>query len=83
MKLNKKKVPEQVELTTEVSAETAALAEYEREIIARGEAHHNGPLLLSARDVTVRFNLRGAVLTAIRGASLDVYEGETLAIVGE
>ena len=83
MKLNKKKVPEQVELTTEVSAETAALAEYEREIIARGEAHHNGPLLLSARDVTVRFNLRGAILTAIRGASLDVYEGETLAIVGE
>ena len=44
---------------------------------------HNGPLLLSARDVVVRFNLRGRELTAVQGASLDVYQGETLAIVGE
>ncbi len=39
--------------------------------------------ILSARDVVVKFSLRGRVLTAIRGASLDLYEGETLAIVGE
>ncbi len=57
--------------------------EYEREIYAQSEPHHNGPLLLSARDVVVRFNLRGQELTAIRSTSLDVYEGETLAIVGE
>ncbi|MBO4297617.1 MAG: ABC transporter ATP-binding protein [Clostridia bacterium] len=44
---------------------------------------HKGPLLLSARDIVIRFNLRGQILTAIRGASLDVYEGETVAIVGE
>ena len=31
---------------------------------------HKGPLLLQARDVTVRFNLRGQELTAVRGASL-------------
>ena len=40
-------------------------------------------LILQAKDVVVKFDLRGRVLTAIRGACLDVYEGETLAIVGE
>ena len=39
--------------------------------------------LLSAKDVEVTFSLRGQKLTAIRRASLDLYEGETLAIVGE
>ena len=39
--------------------------------------------LLSARDVEVDFTLRGQHLKAIRRASLDLYEGETLAIVGE
>ena len=39
--------------------------------------------LLSARDVEVTFSLRGKKLTAIRRTSLDLYEGETLAIVGE
>ncbi|MBQ8081387.1 MAG: ABC transporter ATP-binding protein [Clostridia bacterium] len=39
--------------------------------------------LLSAKDVEVTFSLRGNKLTAIRRASLDLYEGETLAIVGE
>jgi len=39
--------------------------------------------ILSARDVVVKFSLRGRLLTAIRGASLDLYQGETLAIVGE
>jgi oligopeptide/dipeptide ABC transporter ATP-binding protein len=39
--------------------------------------------ILSARDVEVDFTLRGQHLKAIRGASLDLYEGETLAIVGE
>ncbi|MBR3505035.1 MAG: ABC transporter ATP-binding protein [Clostridia bacterium] len=39
--------------------------------------------ILSARDVEVTFSLRGNKLVAIRRASLDLYEGETLAIVGE
>ena len=39
--------------------------------------------ILSAKDVTVKFSLRGQTLTAIRGASLDLYNGQTLAIVGE
>ena len=39
--------------------------------------------LLSAKELEVTFSLRGQMLTAIRRASLDLYEGETLAIVGE
>ena len=42
-----------------------------------------GTPILAAKDVVVKFSLRGRVLTAIRGASLDLYEGETLALVGE
>lgn len=38
---------------------------------------------LSIQDLVIKFTLRGDVLTAIRGASLDLYEGESLAIVGE
>ena len=38
--------------------------------------------ILSARDVEVTFSLRGKKLVAIRRTSLDLYEGETLAIVG-
>ena len=44
---------------------------------------HENPLILSAKDVEIKFNLRGKTLTAVRKASLDLYEGETLAIVGE
>ena len=40
-------------------------------------------VLLSLRDVEVKFNVRGRILTAIRNVSLDVYENESLAIVGE
>jgi oligopeptide transport system ATP-binding protein len=40
-------------------------------------------IILSAKDLVVKFNLRGRVLTAIREASLDIYKGESLAIVGE
>lgn len=40
-------------------------------------------VILSVQDLVVKFTLRGDVLTAIRGASLDLYEGESLAIVGE
>ncbi|WP_416198286.1 MAG: Oligopeptide transport system ATP-binding protein [Sporanaerobacter sp.] len=39
--------------------------------------------ILSVKDLVVKFELRGRVLTAIREASLDLYEGESLAIVGE
>ena len=39
--------------------------------------------ILSVRDLRVNFSLRGKTLTAVRGASLDLYENETLAIVGE
>ena len=38
--------------------------------------------ILSAHDIEVQFTLRGEKLTAIRGCSLNLYDGETLAIVG-
>ena len=40
-------------------------------------------VILSVRDLNVKFTLRGQVLHAIRGVSLDVHQGESLAIVGE
>lgn len=43
----------------------------------------NENVILSIKDLVIKFTLRGDVLTAIRGASLDLYEGESLAIVGE
>ena len=39
--------------------------------------------ILSAKDVEIQFSLRGRKLTAIRKCSIDLFEGETLAIVGE
>ncbi|EQB86334.1 oligopeptide transport system ATP-binding protein [Clostridium punense] len=40
-------------------------------------------IILSVKDLVIKFNLRGRVLTAIREASLDLIQGESLAIVGE
>lgn len=40
-------------------------------------------VILSAKDVVVEFDVRDRVLTAIRNISIDLYEGEVLAVVGE
>lgn len=40
-------------------------------------------VLLSVKDLIVKFKVRGRSLTAIRGISLDIYENESIAIVGE
>ena len=40
-------------------------------------------VLLSIKDLNVKFRVRGRVLTAIRGIDLDIYENESIAIVGE
>lgn len=40
-------------------------------------------VLLSIKDLEVKFRVRGKRLTAIRGVSLDIYENELIAIVGE
>lgn len=40
-------------------------------------------LLLSVKDLVVKFRVRGRILTAIRGISLDIYKDESIAIVGE
>ena len=40
-------------------------------------------VLLSIKDLEVKFRVRGRRLTAIRGISLDIYENESIAIVGE
>lgn len=40
-------------------------------------------VILTARDVVVEFDVRDRVLTAIRGVSVEVTEGEVLALVGE
>ncbi len=43
----------------------------------------NNNIILSVKNLVIKFSLRGKTLTAIRGASLDLFEGESLAIVGE
>ena len=40
-------------------------------------------VLLSVKDLSVKFRVRGRILTAIRNISLDIYENESIAIVGE
>ena len=40
-------------------------------------------VLLSLKNVDVKFNVRGRTLSAIRNVSLDIFENESLAIVGE
>lgn len=40
-------------------------------------------VLLSIKDLAVKFKVRGRILTAIRGITLDIYENESIAIVGE
>ncbi len=40
-------------------------------------------VILSIKDLEIEFTLRGRVLKAIRGISLDLHKGESLAIVGE
>ena len=40
-------------------------------------------VLLSVKDLHVKFRVRGRTLSVIRGISLDFYEGESIAIVGE
>ncbi|MGE9971452.1 ABC transporter ATP-binding protein [Candidatus Pseudoscillospira sp. SGI.172] len=43
----------------------------------------NKDAILSFEDLEIHFTLRGQILRAIRGVSLDVARGEALAIVGE
>ena len=43
----------------------------------------NKKVLLSVKDLEVKFHVRSRVLTAIRGIDLDIYENESIAIVGE
>ncbi|MGO2696510.1 MAG: ABC transporter ATP-binding protein [Bavariicoccus seileri] len=40
-------------------------------------------LILSVKNVSVKFKVRDRILSAIRNVSLDLYDKETLAIVGE
>lgn len=39
--------------------------------------------ILSVTDLHVKFTLRGSVLNVLRGISLDIHKGESIAIVGE
>ena len=43
----------------------------------------NKKVLLSVKDLHVKFRVRGRILSAIRGISMDFYENESVAIVGE
>ena len=44
-----------------------------------GQKMEKNQLILSVKDLNIKFNLRGKVLHAIRGIDLDIYHGEVLA----
>ncbi|MBR0235809.1 MAG: ATP-binding cassette domain-containing protein [Clostridia bacterium] len=46
-------------------------------------AENEKKVLLSIKDLEVKFHVRSRILTAIRGITLDIYENESIAIVGE
>ncbi|OZI63258.1 glutathione ABC transporter ATP-binding protein GsiA [Bordetella genomosp. 11] len=83
-------LPERFELVRLDAASAAADAAAAR---ARAEArppHMAGDPILSVRDLVTRFDLRGGILSRVRGrvhavekVSFDLYPGETLALVGE
>ena len=50
---------------------------------SRAAASGGGPALLEIRDLHVRFGAAGRAFDAVRGVSLDVQRGETVALVGE
>ena len=39
--------------------------------------------ILKIRDLNISFKIEGKKVNAIRGVNLDLYKGETIAIVGE
>ena len=54
-----------------------------QEHICRRSKVEDKKVLFSIEDLKVQFHVRGRILTAIRGISLDIYENESIAIVGE
>ena len=55
----------------------------ENTYVGRKAAWKDKKVLLSIKDLQVKFRVRGRILTAIRGVTLDIYENESIAIVGE
>ena len=47
------------------------------------DKNEKNQVLLSVKDLVVKFHVRGRILTAIRNINLDIYENESIAIVGE
>lgn len=47
------------------------------------EEYRQREKILTVEDLVVKFKLRGEILTAIRQASLGLYKGESLCVVGE
>ena len=47
------------------------------------DAVKNGEPIVQVTDLEVQFSVRNRILNAIRKISLDIYKGETIAIVGE
>ncbi|AOB33521.1 glutathione ABC transporter ATP-binding protein [Bordetella sp. H567] len=85
-------LPERFELVR-MDAATATAAADAAAAQARPEPqppHTSGEPILSVRELVTRFDLRGGILSRVRGrvhavekVSFDLYPGETLALVGE
>lgn len=66
-----------------LSDKTSVTPPTREHICKRGVTMEDKKVLLSIKDLHVKFSVRGRTLTAIRGVSLDLYENESIAIVGE
>jgi len=72
--------PKYLEFANKVKANKKKEAPIKLE--AKGKVK-DGEVIVSVKDLEVQFSVRNRILNAIRKISLDIYKGETIAIVGE
>ena len=80
----KKQLSREEQLYRDFVAQAKANKKKEAPITLEATDHiKDGEPIVQVRDLEVQFSVRNRILTAIRKISLDIFKGETIAIVGE